>query len=166
MGDAPPDLWLGAVLEVAMTFPVDTGLGWDGIHPRCLNRLSKELLAWLVLILKRSEKSGRRQEAVELIIIVLLPKPDGGFRPIGLHALLPRLWMKTRRAVCIKWERCQHRPYLYGGKLMGAEVAAGQQAVRAELAATMRHTVGYAQVLLDLVTCPYTHSTLPTNNKI
>lgn len=53
--------------------------------------------------------------------------------------------------MCIKWERCHHRPYLYGGKLMGADVAAWQQAARAELAATMRHKVGYAQVLLDLV---------------
>ena len=107
MGEAPPELWTDAVLEAAMTFPADTGLGWDGLHPRCLNRLSKELLNWLVLILKQAEKSGRWQEAVELIIIVLLPKPDGGFRPIGLLPLLPRLWMRTRRAVCIKWERCQ-----------------------------------------------------------
>ena len=73
MGDAPPDLWSDAVLEAAMTFPVDTGLGWDGIHPRCLNRLSKELLDWLVLILRQAERSGRWQEAVQLIIIVLRP---------------------------------------------------------------------------------------------
>ena len=45
----------------------------------------------------------------------------------------------------------QYRPYLYGGKSMGADVAAWQQAAMAELAATMRHKVGYAQVLLDLV---------------
>ena len=60
-------------------------------------RVSKELLQWLVLILKHAERTGQWQKAVELIIIVLLPKPDGGFRPIGLLPLLPRLWRRTRK---------------------------------------------------------------------
>ena len=127
MGEAPPQLWNEALLEAAMTFPVDTRLGWDGIHPRCLNRLSSELLTWLVLILKHAEKTGTWQEAVELVIIVLPHKPDGGFRPIGLLPMLTRLWMRARRSVCIKWERMQHRPYLYGGRAMGADVAAWHQ---------------------------------------
>ena len=155
LGEAPPQLWVEAVLDAAMTFPVDTGLGWDGVHPRCLGRLSSELLDWLVLILRHAEKTGEWQAAVELIIIVLLPKSDGGFRPIGLLPLLPRLWMRARRSVCISWEKMQHKPYLYGGKGMGADVAAWQQAARAELAATMQHEVGYAQVLLDLVKAFY-----------
>ena len=124
MGDAPPELWVEAVLEAAMTFPIDTGLGWDGIHPRCLNRVSKELMAWLVLILKHAEATGGWQAAVELVIIVLLPKPDGGFRPIGLLPMLPRLWMRVRKGVLVKWERANYRPYLYVGKGMGADVVA------------------------------------------
>ena len=51
----------------------------------------------------------------------------------------------------VKWERANHRPYLYAGKGMGADVAAWKQAARAELVATMKDSVGYAQVLLDLV---------------
>ena len=115
----PPELWSEAILEAAMTFPTDTGLGWDGVHPRCLKRASKELLAWLVLILKHAEATGKWQEAVGLVIIVLLPKPDGGFRPIGLLPLLPRLWMRTRKEVLVKWEKAGHRPYLYAGNRHG-----------------------------------------------
>ena len=44
-----------------------------------------------------------------------------------------------------------HRPYLYAGKGMGADVAAWKQAARAELAATMNKSVGYAVTLLGLV---------------
>ena len=56
-----------------MTFPIDIGLGWDGIHPRCLKRASKELLEWLVLILKEAEATGEWEAVVDLAIVVLLP---------------------------------------------------------------------------------------------
>ena len=42
-------------------------------------------------------------------------------------------------------------PYLYAGRWMGADVAAWKQAAAAEHAATFRHSVDYAQALLDLV---------------
>ena len=86
-----------------------------------------------------------------LVIIVLLPKPDGGFRPIGLLPFLPRLWMRARRHIIVEWERLNHRPYLYGGKGMGADIAVWKQAARAELAAASKNAVAYAQALLDLV---------------
>ena len=59
--------------------------------------------------------------------------------------------MRARRGLAQAWERACARPYLYAGVGKGANVAAWKQAARAELAATMRHKVGYAQVLLDLV---------------
>ena len=90
MGEAPPELWIEAILEAAMTFPTGTGLGWDGLHPRCLQRVSKELLAWLVLILKHAEVTGKWQAAVGLVIIVLLPKPDGGFQTHRTSAAAPK----------------------------------------------------------------------------
>lgn len=48
IGKAPPELWIEAILEADLTFPTDTGLGRDVIHPRCLKRVSEELLACLV----------------------------------------------------------------------------------------------------------------------
>ena len=70
-----------------------------------------------------------------LVVIVLLPKPDGGYRPIGLLPLLPRVWMRARRAEALEWERCNDRPDLYAGEGKGADIAAWTQAGRAELAA-------------------------------
>lgn len=128
MGEPPPELWSEAILEAAMTFPTDTGLGWDGIHPRCLKRISKELVAWLVLILKHAEATGTWQAAVELVVIVLLPKPDGGFRPIGLLPPLQRLWMRTGKKVVVKWARANQWPYLYAGKGRGGGGHCGMEA--------------------------------------
>ena len=67
----------------------------------------------------------------------MLPKPGGGSRPIAILPLLPRLWMRTRKEVLVKWGMANHRPYLYAGKGMGAEIAAWKQAARVELPATM-----------------------------
>ena len=53
------------MLAAAKKFPVEAGLGWGGIRPMVLYRVSDELVEWLV-------------------IIVLLHKSEWGLRPIGL----------------------------------------------------------------------------------
>ena len=149
VGVIPQQLTLDALRWAAATFPVGTGLGWDAMHPRALCRLSDSTLLRLVAILHACERLGRWPASVWMVIIVLLPKADGGFRPIGLMPLLPRVWMRARRQIAQQWERANERPYLYAGAAKGAEVAAWKQAARAELAT--RGGTSYAQVLLDLV---------------
>ncbi len=100
-------------------------------------------------VLRVCELVGRWPEAVALVVVVLLPKPDGGRRPIGLLPLLPRVWMRARRDIAHLWERTCDRPFLYAGPARGAHVAAWRQAARAELAAAVNAC--YGQVLLDLV---------------
>ena len=80
---------------------------------------------------------------------MLLPKPDGGFRPIGLIPFLPRVWSRCRRQVCKEWEASCNRPYLYAGARKGSTVAGWKQAARAELAKA--YGKDYAQAFLDLV---------------
>ena len=80
-----------------MTFPAATGLSWDALHPRALCGLSDLTLAMIITILARAERIGNWPEAVQLVIIVLLPKSDGGFRPIGLILWHPIIWMSTKR---------------------------------------------------------------------
>ena len=46
MGPLPPQLMVHASVAAAMTFLVGTGLGWDGIHPRAICRLSYDTLLW------------------------------------------------------------------------------------------------------------------------
>ena len=124
MGTPPPELVVDALLEAARTFPDETGLGWDRTHPKAIGRLSKELLILFVHILMRCEAEGEWPESIALILIALLPKPDGGYRPTGLVPLLPRLWMRARKGIASQWEARPHRSYLYAGKRKGANVAA------------------------------------------
>jgi hypothetical protein len=135
--------------EVLFSFPAGTGLGWDGIHPRALLRLPDGILAqWLSFLLK-CEREGRWPQSVGVVVVVLLPKNDGGFRPIGLIPNAPRVWMRLRRPVAKKWEIACDRKYLYAGAGRGSTVAAWKQSARGEAAAATG--VQYAQVLLDLV---------------
>ena len=113
MGIPPPELLVDALIDAANTFPDDTGLGWDKTHPKALTRLSRELLLLLVQILMRCEAEGQWPDSVALILIALLPKPDGGYRPIGLVPLLPRVWMRARKDLVSQWEAKCHRAYLY-----------------------------------------------------
>ena len=122
----------------------------DDLHPRALLRLPDSLLLALLALLAACEHQGRWPRAVAIVIVALLPKPDGGRRPIGLFPWLPRVWMRIRRQVARDWELANPRPYLYAGVGKGANVAAWKQGARAELAQSLPHVL-YGQALLDLV---------------
>ena len=96
-------------------------------------------------------KHGMLVRRGRVVLIALLEKSDGGFRPIGLLPTKPRLWMRTRRILAKQWEAKHKRPWLYAGKGKGANVAAWIQAATAERAAALRPSVEYAQALMDLV---------------
>lgn len=147
----PPYRWTQAIHEVGNPFPIETGFGGHGLRPRALARVSVMLLEWLVVILMHAEASGLWRETIRLVIIVLPLKPDGGFRPIGLLPMLAPLWVRVRRGVLVEWEQEQHLSYPYAGSGMGLTVAAWKQSARAELAATVKVSVQYAQALLDLI---------------
>eukprot|EP00973_Karenia_brevis_P017650 2423738-Karenia_brevis.AAC.1 len=72
------------LLAAADTFPPHTGLGADNFAPRALKRLSLPLIKMLCKLLCAFEFAGAWPAVLQLVLIVLLPKPDGGRRPIGL----------------------------------------------------------------------------------
>ena len=109
--EAPSKLVLVKFKAALATFPCGTGLGWDDCHPRALLRLPDELLEAIIVLLMRCEIEGNWPLAVRLVVIVLLTKPDGGFRPIGLLPLLPRIWMRPRRDAAQEWERLSARSF-------------------------------------------------------
>ena len=78
MGQHTPSL-VDTVLRTANTFPSELGLGWDALHPRLLTRVSRSTVEMLIKILLRAERCGRWPNMVGIVIIVLLPKDDGGF---------------------------------------------------------------------------------------
>ena len=68
----------------ALTFPADTGLGADNMAPIAFTRLSDEAIVALADLLVAFEQHGDCPETLDLVLIVLLPKGEGGYRPIGL----------------------------------------------------------------------------------
>ena len=83
-------------------------------------------------------------------LICLIPKPDGGRRPIGLLPSVTRWWMRIRLDVVRVWQAAHERPFFYAGPRKGAEVAAWKHAARSELARASS-AIDYAALLLDLV---------------
>ena len=141
--DLAPDL----IPLAAATFPGDTGLGEDNVAPRALQRLSPEALAALAALFMAFERLGDWPTLLNLI--VLLPKAEGGFRPIGLFPTEIRIWFRVRLLTIKNWEKQNEMDSVYGGPGMGAQKAAFQIAVVAETAALER--IEFGAGLLDLV---------------
>ncbi len=95
---------VGQLRAALRTFPVKTALAWDALHPRSLLRLSDARLNDLIDVLMQAEKQGAWPETVGVVSVVLLPKPDGGWRPIGLFPTITRVWMRLRRNLAQAWE--------------------------------------------------------------
>ena len=94
----------------AMTFPPHTGLGADNLAPRALASLPHQQLQTLAHLLNLCEKEGRWRRQWTMVLIVLLPKPDGGRRLIGLFPAAMRIWMRARAPALRKWDQHNSRP--------------------------------------------------------
>ena len=70
--------------QVLFTFPAGTGLSWDGVHPRAMLRLDDDTLYLWMAFFEQCERHGCWPKGVGVVVVVLLPKAEGGFRPIGL----------------------------------------------------------------------------------
>ena len=77
--------------EACYTFPAATGLGWDKFHPRALARCSDATLSLFIMLLAMAERMGRWHSLIGVVMVVLLPKSDGGRRPIGLFPSIIRI---------------------------------------------------------------------------
>ena len=143
-----PPLTAQKIRDAAKSFPPDTGVGVDNIAPRALTRLSDEALQSLADILNALERHGTWTAAMGPILVVLLPKTDGGHRPIGLLPTSIRVWMRARAEHATEWEARNDDGSIYGGKGKGAQRAAWIEAFRAETAAA--DGLDQAQALLDL----------------
>ena len=149
LGAPPPELTAEDLRTAALTFPIGTGIGTENVSPRAFARLSSTTLANLALLLTICEREGMWPAQLALVLIILLPKLDGGRRPIGLFPSIVRLWMRARANAVRKWEQDNAIPEIYGGPAMGAHRAAWQAAFSAEWAG--REGYAYSCTLLDLV---------------
>ena len=71
------------VARAAKTFPEASGLGWDKAHPKSLLRCSEGVWTALVMLLVAIEAAGEWPRNIGVVLKCLLPKSDGGLRPIG-----------------------------------------------------------------------------------
>ena len=149
LGPPPPTPTLFQLRQALLTFAAGVGLGWDGMHPRALLRMPDSVLLALIRVFLWAEELGRWPSGVAVVIVALLPKPDGGHRPIGLFPTLVRIWARLRKELSRQWERDHERPYFFAGAGKPATVAAWSMAARAE--ASLAHRVAFAAVLLDMV---------------
>ena len=80
------------------------------------------------------EACGLWPSMVELILVVQIPKADGGRRPIGLLPTLVRVWEKIRKPIVEAWRCTVERGYNFAAKGKSSETAAWIQAHNAEVA--------------------------------
>ncbi len=130
--DAMPRMTPEQMREAAGSFPEATATTFDGFHPRGLACLSDEALATLATLLEAVETSGIWPRQLSMVVAALLPKPAGGYRPIGLAPAVYRLWSKVRRADADAWERRHPRPYFSQCKGSGPIDAMWRLAARQE----------------------------------
>ena len=128
-------MMLHALKSAAASFPLRTGVGADNIAPRALLRLSDDALTALAALMMKMERVGHWSKELDLVMIVLLDKADGGRRPIGLFPTVIRVWMRARAAHARAWEATNASRELYGSAGMGAQRAAWVEAFCAECAA-------------------------------
>ena len=130
-----------ALRMAASSFPLCTGLGGDNIAPRAILRLSDAALTALFCLLTAFEKLGHWVHALDLVLIVLPPKSDGGFRPICLFPTVIRLWMRAHMgcqsmgsSYCYAkpfwWNRHGSTEGIMGGCLHGRARCLGMQRPR------------------------------------
>ena len=149
IGEPLPVLSVDVALHACVDFPMGTGLGWDQLHPRALQRISRNAFGALMRLFMLAELLGRWPTNIGVVIVALIPKSDGGRRPIGLCPTLIRLWMRIRLPVAQAWQSAHDRQLFFAGEDKGADIAAFKQTARAEVSAMEGGE--YAVALLDLV---------------
>ena len=67
LGDDLPEIVYQELVDAGDTFPVETGLGWDRLHPRVIGRLPKPLVIMLISLIIQCELEGQWPEAVAVV---------------------------------------------------------------------------------------------------
>ena len=91
LGNKLDDLLVHELRYAANTFRPSTGLGVDIISPKAWLRLPDAALRSMSRILSAAEHLGEWPSYLSLALIVLLPKSDGGRRPIVLFSTMLRV---------------------------------------------------------------------------
>jgi len=94
------------------------------------------------------EELGVWPESLRAVVIALIPKPKGGTRPIGLFNGTHRLWTRSRKDVCSKWDAEHPCGIFAAASGQAATDTVWAQSLRAEQAVGHKHVA--AAALFDL----------------
>jgi hypothetical protein len=148
LGECLPPITDKQLTAAARRFTWITGLGADGWHPRHVLLLPRNTRRMLCALLTCFDGLGHLPTGQRHITGVLLPKPAGGHRIIGLLGGLYRLWAQTRMHLVKDWARSTLPPYFYAEEKRGCEVAVREQLLCDAYARA--RGLAAASVLLDL----------------
>ena len=96
--------------------------------------LSLPLQRTIADFLNLTEQAGTWPDAVATALIHLIPKNDGGRRPIGVLPTIVRMWETARKPLVQRWARDSSRHYDWATQGRSAEAAAWNQSVIDEAA--------------------------------
>ena len=77
----------------------------NGVHPRHIALLDPAALEFLANVLDFAEALGGLPRCISDVMVALLKKVTGGFRPIGWFQSLFRIWLRARAPLVKLWER-------------------------------------------------------------
>ena len=137
------DIW-----TAARSFSSTTSVGCDGFPPRALADLSTPLRDCIAQFLNLAEQTGKWPSSVEASLIHLIPKPEGGRRPIGVLPSIVRVWERARKETVQRWVGEHARSYDWATQGRSSEGAVWYQSLVDEGAAADGHSS--ATVLMDL----------------
>ena len=118
--------------EAALTFPATTASSIDGFHPRAIGLLPDEGLEALAAIYQAIEGLGMYPSLLMFLVIQMLGKPKGGYRPIVVFSAIAGLWERARRREAKAWLASMARPYWAFTAGAGAELTVWRQQVKVE----------------------------------
>ena len=145
---AGPPLEVAALRAASLTFKAATATQAGGLHPRHIAMLPDEGVQAFCNLLRSVELLGAWPMQVSLVLTVLLPKPKGGWRGIGLYPAFHRVYTRARRPVAKQWEQLHKRPFFAAAAGQGPEQVVWRQSLRAEMAVADGLSCG--SVLWDL----------------
>ena len=145
--DPLPDITPEELRAAAMSFKCRTG--YVGFHPRWFAHVSDRGLQRVADLLHQCEREGRWPQQLCHSELRLIPKREGGTRPIGLVDGLCRLWERVRRPITQRWRAERATIYDFSSKGRKSSQAVWLQSLYDEAAAQLGHHS--ATILLDLM---------------
>ena len=121
------------VRRASASYKWKTGLSSDVFHPRWVSQVSDAAIECVIDLFVAWEGARVLPSMLEALI-VFIPKPDGGQRPIGLIVGLVHLWTKVRRPLAAQWELDHDRSYFAAGSGRTSEGTVWKEMVWSEWA--------------------------------